>query len=212
MKSRAFKVVALFLVMGLGSGLLSLFVTTLSKTWGWVGLGAILAPGLLVSMIVAARLKWLSLRLSMWRCIFATLIIIAAYPLAVLVMLGWAFSYDQLYAVLLRGRDPNDGIITGLYPAAIAGALLVSLALRVLTRKWEKQVMLLLVIAGILTIRLSRAVAALIGERNWHLVLFPVGEALFSALCGYWLVRASPVQEQLVSSPATESEPYHRPA
>jgi F0F1-type ATP synthase membrane subunit c/vacuolar-type H+-ATPase subunit K len=212
MKSSVFKVVTLFLVVGLSSGLISIFVATLSKTWGWVGLGAILAAGLLVSMIIAAGLKWLSLKPSLWRSLFATLIIIVAYPLAVLVMLGSAFLYDSLYAVRFGGPDVTDGIITGLYPAAIVGAVLVSLALRVLTRKWEGQAILLLVIAGLLTVPLSEAIALLIGSRNWHLVLFPVGEALFSAVCGYWLVRASPVQEQLVSSPATAGEPYHRPA
>jgi len=222
MKSRAFKVVALFLVMGLGSGLLSIFIATLSKTWGWVGLGAILAAGLLISMIIAGRLRWLSLRLSVPRCISAALIVVAAYPVSVLVMLGSAFLYGWLYSVLLPlrwrerlnagdGPDANEGIIIGLFVAATAGAILVSLAVRVLARKWEKQAMLLLVIAGVLTIPLSQAIAALIGERNWHLILFPVGEALFGALSGYWLGRASPTKGEVVSSPVTAREPHHRP-
>jgi len=223
MKSRAFKVVTLFLVMGLGSGLLSILVATLSKTWGWVGLGAIVAPGLLISMIIAARLRWLSLNWSVPRCLSAALIIVTAYPVSVLVMIGSALLYGRLYAVLFSDRwherfysgdDPavNEGIITGLYPAAIVGAVLVSLALRVLTRKWDRQAFVLMIVAGVATIPLSTAIAGLIGEPNWHLVLFPVGEAFFSAVCGYWLVRASSVQEQLVSSPATAGEPYHRPA
>lgn len=223
MKSRAFKVVALFLVVGLSAGLLSIFVATLSKTWGWVGLGAILAPGLLISMIIASRLRWLSLKWSVPQYLSAALIIITAYPVSVLVMIGSAFLYGRLYAVLFADRwheryysgdDPtvNEGIITGLYPAAIVGAILVSLALRVLTRKWDRQAVVLMIVAGVATIPLSTAIAGLIGEPNWHLVLFPVGEAFFSAVCGYWLVRAGPVQEKLASSQATGSEPYQRPA
>ena len=223
MKSRAFKVLPLFLVVGQGAGLLSIFVVTLSKTWGWVGLGAILASGLLISMIIAGRLRWLSLRLSVPQCLSAILIIITAYPVSVLVMIGSALLYGRLYAVLFSDRwheryysgdDPamNEGIITGLFPAAIVGAILVSLALRVVTRKWDRQAFVLMMVAGIATIPLSSTIASLIGERNWHLILFPVGETLFSALCGYWLIRVSPVQEQVVSPPATAREPDHRPA
>ena len=102
--------------------------------------------------------------------------------------------------------------IWSLYLAAAVGAVLISVALRILTQKWDKQVLLLLVLAGVVTIPLSQAIASLIAERNWHLVLFPVGEAFFSALSGYWLVRASPVEEWVVTSPATASEPHHRPA
>ncbi|MDQ1637728.1 MAG: hypothetical protein QOF62_1067 [Pyrinomonadaceae bacterium] len=212
MKSRTFKVLALFLVVGLSSGLLSISVAVWSKAWGWVGLGAILAAGLLVSMIIAAGLKWIPLKASLRRALFATLIIIAAYPLAVLVMLGSAFFYDSLYAARFGGPDVTDGIIGGLYPAAIVGAILVSLALRVLTRKWDRQAFVLMIVAGVATIPLSTAIAGLIGEPNWHLVLFPVGEAFFSAVCGYWLVRASPVEERVVASPATAGESHHRSA
>jgi hypothetical protein len=72
--------------------------------------------------------------------------------------------------------------------------------------------MLMLVIVSILTIPLSQAIAALIHERDWVLILFPVGEALFCALCGYWLLKTSP-QAQLASPPpVTPSEIHHRPA
>ena len=74
MKSSAYKIVALFIIMGFGSGLLSAFVATLSSAWGWVGLGAILALGVFVSVIIASRLQWLSLNLSVQRCISAALI------------------------------------------------------------------------------------------------------------------------------------------
>jgi hypothetical protein len=218
-KSSAYKVVALFAIMGLGSGLLSAIIAILSSAWGWVGLGAILALGVFVSVIIASRLRWLSLNMSIQRCISAALIIVVAYPISVLVMITGQVAYEALYARIFP-TEWHERVYSGSFPytilplylAAMVGAVLVSSALRVFTRKWEKQVMLVLVIAGILTIPLSQTIAALIGEPNWHLVLFPVGEALFGALSGYWLLKASPLREQLVSSPATASEPYHRPA
>ena len=219
MKSRAFKVVALFFIMGLGSGLLSIFVTTLSTALGWVGLGAILLPGLLVSIIIASRLGWLSLKLNVPRCVSSALIIVAAYPVSVLVMLGSLMLYEWLFSKLFPA-EWREHVYSGSYPfsiwslylAAAVGAVLVSIALRVLTKKWDKQALLLLVLAGVVTIPLSQTIASLIAERNWHLVLFPIGEALFGALSGYWLVRASPVKERVVASPATAGEPHQRPA
>jgi hypothetical protein len=203
MKSRAFKVVALFLVMGVGSGLLSIFVGSLSSAWMWLGLGAILLPGLLVSIIIASRLGWLSLKLNVPRCVSAALIIVAAYPISVLVMLGSLMLYESLFSKLFPAQW-REHVYSGSYPfsiwslylAAAVGAFLVSVALRVLTKKWDKQVLLLLVLASVVTIPLSQAIASLIAERNWHLILFPVGESLFGALSGYWLVRASPVEER----------------
>lgn len=217
MKSRAFKVVGLFFVMGVVSGLLSSFIGSLSVAWMWLGLGAILLLGLLISITVASRLRWFSLSFSVPRYISAALIVITAYPVSVLVMIGSSLLYGRLYGVLFSDRwhqrfysgdDPavNEGIIIGLYPAAIVGAVLVSLALRVVTKKWDKHVLLLLMIAGVGTIPLSQATAFLIGERNWQLLMFPVGEALFGAVCGYWLLRAGAVQDQDVLSTGAPSE------
>lgn len=219
MKSRVLKVLALFFVMGLGSGLLSIFVGSLSSAWMWLGLGAILLLGLLVSIIIASRLGWLSLKWSVLRCLSAALIIVAAYPISVLVMVGSLMLYEWLFAKFFPA-EWREYIYSGSYPfsiwalylAAVVGAILVSAALRVLTKKWDKRALLLLVVAGIVTIPLSQAIASVIAERNWHLILFPVGEALFGALSGYWLVRASPAQEQVVASQATAREPHHRPA
>lgn len=223
MKSRTFKVVVLFFIMGLGSGLLSIFIGSLSVVWMWLGVGAILLLGLLLSIIIARRLGWLSLVWSGPRSFFAALIIVVAYPISELVMIGGSILYGRLYEILFSisaqerlsiGDNPSgrEGFFIGLALAAVVSAVLVSLALKVLTRKWDKGVMFVLITAGLVTIPLSQAIAALIGELNWHLVLFPVGEAFFSTLCGYWLLRAGPVQEQAVSSPATASQPHQRPA
>jgi hypothetical protein len=223
MKSRTVKVVGIFLVMGLASGLLSIFIGSLFAAWMWFGIGAILLLELLISIIIASQLNWLSLTLSVRRSLSAALIMVTAYPISVFVMIGSALLYGRLYAAVFSerwqeryysGDDPavNEGVIAGLYPAAIVGAVLVSVALKVLISRWDKQAMLLLVLAGIVTIPLSQVIASLLSEPNWHLVLFPVGEALFSALCGYWLLRVSPVEEQGVSSSAPATQSHQRPA
>lgn len=178
MRSSTFKIVSLFF-MGLASGLLSISIGTLSVAWMWIGLGLILLPGLLVSTIIASRLGWLSLKLNVPRCVSAALIIVAAYPMSVLVMLGSLMLYEWFYSKLFPERW-GEHIQSGSYPfsiwalylAAVVGAILVAIALRVLTKKWDKQAVLLLMLAGVVTIPLSQAIASLIGEPNWHLVLF----------------------------------------
>lgn len=173
----------------------------------WLGAGLILALGLVVSFMVARRQGWVWVGATAKHYMAATLIVVVAYPVSVLVMIGGAVLYGRVYELVLPDRsqgrlslgdDPSgsEGFFVGLALAAVVGAVLVSIGLRILTRKWEKQVMILLVTAGMLTIPLSQALATLIGERNWHLVLFPVGEALFGALSGYWLLKASSGNER----------------
>lgn len=206
MRSSAQKVAALFFIIGLGCGLVSAVIASLSSTWGWLGLGVVFSLALFVSGTISSRLKWICLDLSFQRVVSAALMIVAAYPLSVLVMITGQQAYEAMYAKLFPA-EWHERVYSGafvytklpLYLAVVVGAVLVSSALRVLTRKWDEWVILLLVIAGILTIPLSQSLAVLIDEPNWHLVLFPVGEALFGVLSGYWLARAGPAHEQPAS-------------
>jgi hypothetical protein len=138
---RALKVVGLFSLMGFGAGLLSIFIGSLSVAWFWVGLGAILLLAFVIGIFVATQRKWLSLRLSVRQGFSAALILVMAYPMSVLVMIGFALLYGRLYALLFSNRwreryyagdDPgvNEGIIIGMYLAALVAAILFSLALR----------------------------------------------------------------------------------
>lgn len=165
----------------------------------WLGTGLLLLSGLVVSVGIARRNGWISVNIAWRRQLAAALILVAAYPLSVFVMLGSLAVYESLYstlsseqwsAQLQSGSYPSS--IWALYVAAIVGAVLFSVALRVLTTKWDGQTMLLLALAGVVTIPLSQGIALVINEPNWHLLLFPVGEALFSAFGGYWLMKVAP--------------------
>src|SRR6266481_6616043 len=98
MKSSAFRIVTLFLIIGVCSGLLSRLIATLSSAWAWAGLGTILALGLSVSIMIAVRLQMPSPKLSVQRGIRAALIIVAAYPVSVLVMIAGQIAYEAMYA------------------------------------------------------------------------------------------------------------------
>jgi hypothetical protein len=68
--------------------------------------------------------------------------------------------------------------------------LLVSSGLHIITRKLDSQVLISMMIAGLVTIPVSQLLADLAGEPNWHLILFPIGQAFLNGLAGYWLMRA----------------------
>ncbi len=217
------KSIGVFFVGGLMSGIITV-VVSYSFSWVmWLGAGLIFALGLVVNFVVARRQGWVSVSATAKRYLAATLIVVVAYPISVLVMIGGAVLYGRLYEVLFSvqaqerlaiGDNPSgrEGFFVGLALAAVVGAVVVSLALRVLTRKWERRSMFLLVIAGLVTIPLSQTIGSLIGERNWHLILFPLGEALFGALSGYWLLRTNSGDVQEVLSAGAAREPHQRPA
>lgn len=179
MKDQGLKSIGVFFLGGVVSGILTLALSLYFSWVIWIAAGLILALALGASLLITRQQGWINIKASAVRQLAAGAIIVVAYPISVLVMIGTIRS-DQ------RG---DEGFFSGLALAAVVGVVLVAVALSLLTRRLDKLSVLLLVIAGLSTIPLSRAVADLINEPNWHLLLFPVGEALVSALAGYWLIR-----------------------
>jgi len=135
-------------------------------------------------------------------------IVTLAYPLNILVMLEGSTWICALCRLLLpsaaaqgwlsaRCQDQVTELV--LWLAAIGAALLMSCGLRVLTRMWDIVVSVLLVMGGITTVAaitvysgssaLHRTLAPYLDEIS---LLFILGDTIFTALCGYWLARASP--------------------
>lgn len=79
----------------------------------------------------------------------------------------------------------------------------VSSGLRLITKNFDFQVVSLMVIAALVTIPVSQSLAYLIGEANWHLIIFPIGQTFFNGLAGYWWVRADSGETEL--APREES-------
>jgi ethanolamine transporter EutH len=202
MEFKTAKIVTLFFIFGLSFGLVTAFSAFITPFIIWFGAGATFLLGLAASVITARIIGWIFLPATTWRYLIASLLITGAYPVAFAVMLIGATGYNWVYWTIAPEKwkrrsnlgnfpDVDEGFFIGLALAAITSAVLVSLALWVITRKWDRESLALLVIAGIATIPLSSIIAALMEIWNSLLVLFPVGEALFGALCGYWLQRAT---------------------
>lgn len=194
------RVILLFAIIGLGSGLLTAALSTVSTLWLWIGPGATLCFSLLISAGIARGQRWLVGAPTLVRSIGAATVIVLAYPISMLVMISSFVLYDLWLASnfstvwhesVKSGVEPPSE--WALYLAAVVAALLVSFGLRLITRKFDFQVVSLMVIAGLATIPLSQLLGRWMGEANWHLILFPIGQTFFNGLAGCWWVRTSPV-------------------
>jgi hypothetical protein len=192
------RVVLLFSIVGLGSGVLSAILASFFSPWLWTAAGSILVLSLLISISIARARGWLSKTPSLGRALSASAVILIAYPISVLTMIGSLTLYHLWLSIALpsvwnehvnAGTEPSSEWSLNL--AAVVGALLVSIALRIITRRFDYVVMPLLIIAAVGTIPASQWLARAMQDANWHLFLFPVGQTLFSGLSGYWLLRAN---------------------
>ena len=180
MRLNKIKIVILFSSCGLFFGLFTALSAFVTPYVIWIGAGIFFFLALATGFIIARVNNWFSFPKSNWQYITASLTIIIAYPLALAVMvLG-----------ITDSSDLNKGFRIGLVMAALVSAILVSKALKIITRKWDKQVVFMLLVGGIVTIPISAGIAGLMGISNAYLVLFPVGELIFGGLSGYWLQRA----------------------
>lgn len=204
MTARHVKLISLFLAGGGGSGLVTIFLISITPWTLWLGVGLLYLLGLGVSLHLARKLGWLRMRTTVKRYNTSALIIVLAYPVSVLVMLESLSLYDRLYRVLFAeswerrastgGSPETEGFYVGLLMAALVSASLVSIALRLVSGKWDNRAFVLMLLAAAVTVPLSLAILSLIRSMQIYAgdgfsVMFVVGEASLAAVSGYWLSR-----------------------
>lgn len=201
MTTNTVRVMVLFFIGGFISGILTMLLGYLSPWVIWTGVGILFLLGLVISFVIARKQGWLSVTASTRRILAAGLITVASYTVALWVVLFplWLFYQNFLYTgtseELSRGGGTAVGFALGLFAAAAASVALLAVALNVVTRRWDSKVFLLMLLTGVVAILLTFAIAYLFDIRDSIPVLFVVGEPLMAALCGYWLLRATPGSE-----------------
>jgi len=207
--ANSLKVVFLFTAGGFGAGLATCMLIENTPIGAGVflfGVGCVFALGVGGSLIVA--LAW-SLHLSRPSLKgYAAFLIIAtlAYPLSILVMVRGSSLFcllcrallPSVWRRLLAARCGDQDIELGLWFAAIVAALLVSWGLRIVTGIWDAQISILFVVGGIGTVAASLTYGPLelVYRRlgpfpDKTLLLFVLGDTVFTALSGQWLARAA---------------------
>jgi hypothetical protein len=192
-------VIAVFFVGGLGSGLLTLALVNLNRWFIWTAIGLVFLLGLVLSFATARSQRWLSVTTSGNRYLVSALMISASYIIALWLVL---FPVSMLCEGFLSSQNPNElssvggsstSFALGLLAAGATSSALIALALWVATRRWDTTVFLLMLLCGAGAIVLTSAIAWVLDIRDSIPVLFAIGEPLMAAMCGYWLVRATPV-------------------
>lgn len=203
MRSKAFAAIALFLFLGLCSGLMTTALIHYDGVLVWTSAGVVFALGVGASLLIARMKGWILIKPSAKQYSLFALITAISYPMSILVMAAVLNLYSTVYRVLLTEswhRRVNagegiaigdEGIDVGMYCAGVAAAVLVSLALRILTGGWDRTVSMLMITAGVATVFFFHHLP---GETAHYIenifLLFIMGDALFTALCGSWMVRA----------------------
>lgn len=206
MKSNSIKIVLLFALGGIISGLLTIILSHLTVWVIWLGVGLVFLFGLATSYAIARRQQWILVDVSPGYHLLSALIITVSYPTAFIVMLLGTMLYDFFYRVsfpdkwaqrVSSGDFDNGNFAVGLMIAAAVSSFHMSYALKLITKRWYRDGLGLFILAGLVTIPLSRSLSSLFGDPNSFLYLLPVGQILFSALFGYWLVLAKSESFQL---------------
>jgi len=187
-----FKISALCLVGGCISGAVTVLLGCYTGYLVWSALAIVLfVLALFLALFMSWKFRWIVIDVSRRQLSIASMCIIAIYPVslsAMLVMALWRlyftygrdslafdrFSYSTLFeAPIDQIFDERSTMLPGLTFGIILGAMLVALSLRVITRKWDRRVLILMVLSILVTPFLNHILA---------LTFIPEGRELFGWL------------------------------
>ncbi len=210
MKTPAAKVVGLFLLTGLGSGLITTLLGLLNVLFLFLGVGLVFVVGAAVAYCICRTRHWLPAAPAANRYWWAGATMVCCYPVAIYFGTLLAFvSEAVLWLVLpgswfhsLRAQEPMPLMAILMFWGAMIVGFMVSVALLIVTDQWDRRVYTLLAAAGVLTTAVTLAfyvpvfystdpLVTQYRESIYFAVMVPLGDTLFAGLFGYGLVRAA---------------------
>ncbi len=211
MKPPVAKVIALFLLTGLCSGLITTFFGLIHTLFLFLGVGLFFLIGVGAAYGIARRRAWLPAPPSSARYCWAGAAITFCYPIGIYFGTLLAFISEAVLWLLLpsawftaiRGEEPMPLMAILMFWGAMIDGFMVSVALWIITDRWDRRVYSLLAAAGIVTTALTLAVYVPVfystdplivyyRESIYFAVMVPLGDTLFAGLFAYGLVRAAP--------------------
>jgi hypothetical protein len=207
MTGKRLNIIVLFFIGGLASGLLTLMLIQIAPWVMWFGVGFVFLLGLAVSFVLALNQGWLLVTASWTRYFIASLIVGASYIVALWLVLFpvWLLYKEFLFTgspeELSEGGGTAPGFALGLFAAGLISAALIALALRVATRRWDNKAVVLMLLAGVISIPLTSALVWVLEIRDSIPVLLAVGQPLIATVCGYWLLKTASLLAPRVDIP-----------
>ncbi len=210
MKPPAAKVIVLFVLAGLGSGVATTFLGLLNVLFLFLAVGLLFVLAVALAYAICRGRRWLPAAPASSRYWWAGATMTCCYPLAIYFGTLLAFVSEAVLWLLLpgswfqalRAEEPMPLMaILMLWGAMIVG-FMVSVALLIVTDQWDKRVFLLLAGAGVLTTAITLAFYVPVfystdatitqyRESIYFAVMVPLGDTLFAGLFGYGLLRAA---------------------
>ncbi len=210
MKPPAAKVVGLFVLTGLCSGLVTTFLGLVNVLFLFLGVGLIFVVGAAIAYGICCGRHWLPAAPGANRYWWAAATMVCCYPIAIYFGTLLAFVSEAVLWLLLpgtwfhvlRAQEPMPLIAMLMFWGAMIVGFMVSVALLIVTDCWDRRVYALLAAAGVLTTAVTLAfyvpvfystdpVVTQYRESIYFAVMVPLGDTLFAGLFGYGLVRAA---------------------
>ncbi len=211
MKSPVGRVVALFLLAGLGSGLITSLLGLLSVLFLFLAVGLVFLAGVGAAYCICLRRNWLPAAPTRGCYLGAAATLTFCYPIGIYFGALLAFVSEGVLWLLLpsswfaalRGEEPMPLMALLMFWGAMIVSFLVAVALTVITERWDNRVFVLLLSAALLTTALTLTVYVPVfyssdpmvvryRESIYFALMVPLGDMLFAGLLGYGLVRAAP--------------------
>lgn len=210
MNPPAAKVIALFLLTGLCSGLITTFLGLLNVLFLFLSVGLVFLLGAACSYALCRRRKWLPAAATRGRYLWAGATLAFCYPIGIYFGTLLAFVTEAALWLLLpgswfqamRAQEPMPLMAMLMLWGAMIVGFMVSVALLIITDRWDRRVYGLLAAAGILTTAVTLAVYVPVfystdpvivnyRESIYFAIMVPLGDTLFAGLFGYGLLRAA---------------------
>jgi len=200
-----FRVSVLFGIAGFFSGLTTVLVYSRQSGPAWNIAGVTFLVALAGSIVVAKNLGWLSTGFRAKRCVAAAVVIVASHPAAI-----WVSSLVEFFCELIcrlvaappickhQAVSVWTGFLESTLYTCLAAAAAVSIALWLLTQRWEAGEFALLVLGGIGAAWISLVLAASLLDlgcsikfngQDWtfFLILAMLGESVLSVVSARWI-------------------------
>ncbi len=213
MKPPIAKVIALFVLAGLCSGLITTLLGLVYVLFLFLAVGLIFLAAAGAAYGICLRRRWLPAAATRGRYLGAGATLMFCYPIGIYLGVLLAFVSEAVLWLLLpaswftamRGEEPLPLMALLMFWGAMIVGFMVAVALAVITERWDNRVFVLLLVAGMLTTAVTLTVYVPVfysadplvvryRESIYFALMVPLGDMLFAGLLGYGLVRAAPVE------------------
>ena|SRR5947207_2052133 len=174
-----FRITVLCFVAGAMSGLLTIFLACQMGYIFWSAIGiASFALAVFLALTFAHWFRWITIEVTRKQFVAAAIITACSYPVSIIAMFLAAlkrlyltanmrgslafelFSYSTLFRTpVSQVFEERSVMISGLTLAVILGAFCLVISLRIITRRWDKRVLVLMLIAVGVTPVLNYAIS-----------------------------------------------------